>query len=229
MLRAEWDELLAAEIFDQESFDAQIVLGEIRNRSAAIFLTSDLADHELKSEELGNLENTLSTLNSFCDEPKLSGSERAVAKSVFSLAFAQKELLSSVVEDELSVAIAYRHAKDAEFRLVKDINSINEQETDSESAIVLRDSLISARLAAGHLAAIHLEDWQADSQISFLAATDAAAKLQPTAPLLSLLGRDASRLSSQPNLVQFRLVQKQCRQLQNSRCKLFLKMNHRLI
>ncbi len=189
LLRAEWDELLAAEIFDQESFDAQIVLGEIRNRSAAIFLTSDLADHELKSEELQNLENTLSTLNSFCDEPKLSGSERAVAKSVFSLAFAQKELLSSVVEDELSVAIAYRHAKDAEFRLVKDINSINEQETDSEGAILLRDSLIAARLAAGHLAAIHLEDWQVDSQISFLAATDAAAKLQPTAPLLSLLGR----------------------------------------
>ena len=189
LLLTEWNELLDSEILDEDSFNVQIVLGEIRNRSAAIFLTSDLDDDDLKLEEVQALDSTLAALSPLCDSPELSGSERAIVKSVYALAFAQKELLTSVVDDELRVGAAYRHAKDAEFKLVKEIAANANEKGDSEDAIVLRESLISSRLAAGHLAAIHLEDWQADSQIFFFAATDAAAKLQPTEPLLALLGR----------------------------------------
>ena len=188
-LESEWRLLLQANVIKNDSPIPQIVLAEIRNRAAgdALLRHADDANECRKATDLIN--ESISRLQNYCDDRTLPPKILASAKSAYALAVAQKELLGSERVDAAVVEAAFRHARDAELSLTRLLQNEGRAPEGHEDSIVLREALISSRLAAGHLAALHLEDWQTDSEVFFIAAADTASQLKQAVPFLSLVGR----------------------------------------
>jgi hypothetical protein len=185
-LRDDWQEAVDASIIQEESLEAQLLLGELRNRQAGQALA-----HPVGASPAGviaELNLTTESLSRRCDDAQLPKVARAAAKATYSLAFAQKWAISpSATLSQNDIAEAYRHARDAEFTLVEELRTVANR--DAEEVLAIRESLVSARMAAGHLAALHLEPWQDDSRVFFFAAAEEAARFDTTTPVLPLLAR----------------------------------------
>ena len=179
---------IAAGIIEKDSSVSDLLLSEIQNyRAASVLTKSDPQDLHLSVNELAD---TIDRLDKWCAEDTLLPLQLASMRANFALAFAQKWALSS--EDDTppskpDIAKAYRHAKDAEFWLVSNLSEIDGW--DSEELLVNRGALVSSRLATGHLASLHLDDWQDDSRVSFLAAVDEASRVSDSTLVLPLLSK----------------------------------------
>ena len=179
---------IAAGIIEKDSSVSDLLLSEIQNYRAAAALTkSDPQDLQLSVNELAD---TIDRLDEWCEEDSLPPLQLASMRANFALAFAQKWALSP--EDDTppskpEIAKAYRHAKDAEFWLVSNLRDIDGG--DSEEVLVKRGALVSSRLAIGHLASLHLDAWQDDSRVSFLAAVDEASRVTDSTLVLPLLSK----------------------------------------
>jgi len=190
-LRKDWQEAVDARIIEEESLEAQLLLGELRNRQAGQALSGPVAG--VPAGVIDELASTKATLSRWCDDAQLPRVARATAKSTSSLSFALKWAIApSVTPTQSEIAEAYRHAKDAEFTLVDELKAAANR--DPEDVLAIREALVASRMAAGHLAALHLEPWQDDSRVFFFAAADEAARLDTTTPVLPLVARPLLKL-----------------------------------
>ena len=188
-LKSEWSNLLQADVIKADSPAAKIVLAEIHNRAVGDVLTRHADDAKNCQDATALLNESIKVLQPYCDDRSLTPLVLASAKSAYALAVAQKELLGSEDVDAAVVEAAFRHSRDAEFSITQLLQDGDPKPKNHEESIVLRESLVSSRLAAGHLAAMHLEDWHTDSEVFFIAAADAASQLNQAVPFLSLVGR----------------------------------------
>jgi hypothetical protein len=191
VLRNDWRKAVDASIIPEDGLEAQLLLGELRNRRAGQALTGPAGG--APAELVDELASTTSSLSRWCDDAKLPAAVRATAKAISSLAFAQKWAIApSVTPKAGEISEAYRHAKDAEFTLVAELKAADKREP--EDVVALREALVSSRIAAGHLAALHLEPWQDDSRVFFFAAADEAARFDTSTPVLPLVAKPLLRL-----------------------------------
>lgn len=191
VLRNDWRKAVDARIIPEDSLEAQLLLGELRNRRAGQALTGPAGG--VPADLVDELAATTSSLSRWCDDAQLPAAVRATVKAVSALAFAQKWALTPSIEPATNdIAEAYRHAKDAEFTLVEALKTADKREP--EDVLALREALVDSRMAAGHLAALHLEPWQDDSRVFFFAAADEAARLDTSTPVLPLVAKPLLRL-----------------------------------
>ena len=191
VLRNDWQRAVDASIIPEESLEAQLLLGELRNRRAGQALTGPAGPDP--ADLINELASTTAGLSRWCDDAQLPASVRASAKAISSLAFAQKWVIAPSATPKLNaIAEAYRHAKDAEFTLVAELKTADKREP--EEVLALREALVASRIAAGHLAALHLEPWQDDSRVFFFAAADEAARFDTSTPVLPLVAKPLLRL-----------------------------------
>lgn len=213
VLRKDWRKAVDASIIPEDSLEAQLLLGELRNRWAGQALTGPAGG--VPAELVDELALTTSSLSRWCDNVQLPAAVRATAKAVSSLAFAQKWAIAPSVTPEASeISEAYRHAKDAEFTLVAELKAVEKREP--EDVLALREALVASRIAAGHLAALHLEPWQDDSRVFFFAAADEAARLDTSTPVLPLVAKPLLRLvfdRSESGASKLAAVERQRRQM----------------
>ena len=187
----DWQKAVRAGVIAEDSIEAQLFLGELRNRRAGGLLSQPV-DGETAGV-IEDLASTTSTLARWCDDVQQPATLRATAKATYALAFAQKWALSPSATLAINdIAESYRHAKDAEFSLVAELKTADKREP--EEVLALREALVSSRMAAGHLAALHLEPWQDDSRIFFFAAVDEAARFDTSTPVLPLVAKPLLRL-----------------------------------
>ena len=190
-LEKDWQKAVRAGVIAEDSLEAQLLLGELRNRRAGRLLSKPAEGGPASVvEELGS---TTSMLSRWCDDVRQPAAVRASVKAASALAFAQKWALTpSATPAATDIAEAYRHAKDAEFAIVAELKTADKREP--EEVLSLREALVTSRMAAGHLAALHLEPWQDDSRVFFFAAADEAARFDTSTPVLPLIAKPLLRL-----------------------------------
>lgn len=191
LLRIDWRKAVDAGIVPEDSLEAQLLLGELRNRQAGQALSGPVG--AMPDGVIDELASTTSSLLRWCDDAQLPKVARATVKATSSLAFAMKwAILPSATPNQNDIAEAYRHAKDAEFTLVDELKAAANR--DAEEVLAIREALVASRMAAGHLAALHLEPWQDDSRVFFFAAADEAARFDTTTPVLPLVAKPLLKL-----------------------------------
>ena len=213
VLRNDWRKAVDAAIIAEDSLEAQLLLGELRNRRAGQALTGPAGG--VPAHLVDELALTTASLSRWCDDAQLPSPIRATAKAVSSLAFAQKWAIApSATPKQNEISEAYRHAKDAEFTLVAELKTAEKREP--EDVLALREALVASRIAAGHLAALHLEPWQDDSRVFFFAAADEAARFDTSTPVLPLVAKPLLRLvfdRSESGASKLAAVERQRRQM----------------
>ncbi|MDC0295558.1 hypothetical protein OAL35_01750 [bacterium] len=147
------------------------------------------ASTQLETDLGKNYTRLLSVLS----DTDLPVEQRNAIKAYLGLTQAYRSVLASKDQNDANpiqrdaVKEAYRHARDAEFFFQGRIGS-QDATLKSFTDLLERDALIASRLAMGHLAASHLDEWRDESRIFLSAATQEAAKLPRVEPLLPLLG-----------------------------------------
>jgi len=190
-LKAEWNEYAGAKVFSEANIDAKLAWAQITCMAAGRALTDD-SDIEAASL-LAELEENSGTLGELANDPRLPEETRNHVKANLALTLACRWALNgdkakqSNVFGADDVKVAYRHARDAEFFFQKQAD-LKTGPLSSFPELQARDSLVAARLALGHLAAMHLDDWRDESKIFLTAAVQEAAKLPRVDPVLPLLG-----------------------------------------
>ncbi len=212
-LDKDWQKAVRAGVIAEDSLEAQLLLGELRNRRAGRVLSEPVEGGT--ASVIADLASTTSTLSRWCDDVRQPATTRATVKATSALAFAQKWALApSATPAANDIAEAYRHAKDAEFALVAELKTADKREP--EEVLALREALVASRMAAGHLAALHLEPWQDDSRVFFFAAADEAARFDTSTPVLPLVAKPLLRLvfdRSESGASKLAAVERQRRQM----------------
>ncbi len=190
----EWKQYVALGIFSADDPITRLTYAKLVNSQAG----HALADADLQNREplLGELREVAKQLTAWTDDANLDADLRSSLKANFALCMAYRWALESTAAGaslaESEIEAAYRHARDAEFYLQKKLQDSPGEPHDLTTQ-ALREALIASRLAAGHLAALYLDDWRDESQIFFTAAAAEAAKLSGTSPLLPLVGEPLLR------------------------------------
>ena len=189
-LQQEWNQYVDLGIIKPDSPLAQLVLAKIRNRRAGEALSTVDADEKKQAGE--ELRQVAQKLKGWVDEGKISKQLRSVIKANYALAIIYSWAIAVPADDNVpiraeDIEAAYRHAKDAEFYLASELEGLDPA-NDTMVVIGNREALVASRIAAGHLAAMFLDDWRDESQTFFAAAAAEAAKLDMATPVLPLIG-----------------------------------------
>ena len=190
-LRSEWEEYLAAEVFSADDVSAALARSQISCLAAGRALATAVKGESTQLVE--ELTSNSMALRKSANDPNIEKDLRNRVKANLALMQAYRWALRQGNDSntaELSVdeiKEAYRHARDAEFYFQKKVGA-DDEVIASLSALQARDALVASRLAAGHLAAMHLDDWRDESKIFLAAAVQQASKLPRVDPILPMLG-----------------------------------------
>ena len=190
-LRTEWRQYQSAGIFSDGNVEAMLAKARISCLAAGRALAGEAGTGAV--DLLGELKDDSDLLRNAANDRQISDELRNAVKANLALAQAYRGLLQGKSDGNLAalgeeeIKEAYRHGRDAEFHFQKRIGT-EVNEISSFSDLRARDALVASRLALGHLAAMHLDEWRDESRIFLAAAVQEAAKLPRVDPLLPLLG-----------------------------------------
>jgi len=187
-LKEEWSRFISHGIFSKDDPVADLSLAKIVNTEAGYFLANGI--HGNSGSLIDELNEVATRLARWLDSIETENDTSFLTKANYALAITYKLLLSGAspsAKDLAEIESAYRHARDSEYFLTAKLKEI-EGGAQKMEVDALRESLIACRLASGHLAAMHLEQWRDDSQILFTAAAAEAARLDNSSPFLALAG-----------------------------------------
>jgi hypothetical protein len=189
-LEQEWDRFVGLKIVESSSSPAQLVLAKIRNQRAGEALAS--RDAAARARVLVELMEVRQSLSKWMSDDNLPEGLQNAGKANFALAYIYCWAHGSPNGDdsdarETDIEAAYRHARDAEFYFKEQLADLDPAQ-DTPPIIGNREALVASRIALGHLAAMHLDDWRDESQIFFAAAAAEAAKIEMAFPVMPLIG-----------------------------------------
>jgi len=175
---------------DAASLEAQLMLAQIRNLRAGQALGRP--GEKEKKKSAAELLESRRTLEKWAEDRKLPDPLRMTAKANLALAFSYGWALGDPNGDgskvkQADIEATHRHAQDAIAVLMKRLDG-KDPADDTVEELRMREALIAARIAAGHLYYMHLAEHRDESKLEFHAAADEAARLNNAPPVLPLIG-----------------------------------------
>lgn len=177
-------------VIDADSPEAQLMLAKIRNLRAGQALGQP--DDANKKQSIQELLLSRKTLAKLSEDRNLPDNTRMAIKANLALAFAYGWALGDpngdgTVVNQSDIEATHRHAQDAIAVFTKRLDG-KDPEGDTIDELRMREAMVAARIAAGHLYYMHLAEHRDESKLEFHAAADEAGRLNNAPPVLPLIG-----------------------------------------
>ena len=209
-LEKEWKHYVELGIIDPATPEGQLILAKIRNRRAGEALARDERRRRADKALVPDDRNAWIAAKAGVDEARIQLDALAKKKTLkkelsmeiasnSALAFAYGWALDRLIQGEetpareADIEAAYNRAQNS---IVFFDNRLKERAAnrgggtpqDRVESQRMREALVASRIAAGHLAFMHLAKHRDESKLEFHAAADEAARLKNTHPVLPLIG-----------------------------------------